>query len=106
MQSSHCNEIADHKMKDVVGDVYVLYRVITRPAADPFKTGMGTPATSVLPAYIFILHFELRLMRVFFDKPTNQELRTEVGKYFGPSVVLDVSKFRAMQSILAQAQCV
>jgi len=28
---------------------------------------MGTPAISVLPAYIFILHFELRLMRVFYD---------------------------------------
>jgi hypothetical protein len=29
---------------------------------------MGTPATSVLPAYIFILHFEPRLINVFYEK--------------------------------------
>jgi hypothetical protein len=46
-----------------------LYRVITRPAADPFKTGMGTRATSVLPAYIFILYFEPRLMNVLSEIP-------------------------------------
>ena len=41
---------------------------ITRPAADPFKTGMGTPATSVLPAYIFILHFEPRLVSLLYGR--------------------------------------
>jgi hypothetical protein len=60
-----------------------LYRVITRPAADPFKTGMGTPATSVLPAYIFILHFEPRLMSVLYGmrykkgRPSSGPLREE-----------------------------
>src|SRR5262245_63508875 len=34
---------------------------------------MGTPATSVLPAYIFILHFEPRLMTVLSGIPTPKE---------------------------------
>jgi len=47
---------------------------LTRPAADPFKTGMGTRVTSVLLAYIFILYFEPRLMNVLYGIPTLREL--------------------------------
>jgi len=36
---------------------------------------MGTPATSVLPAYIFILHFEPRLMSVLYGILTYRDLR-------------------------------
>src|SRR5262245_4122569 len=39
---------------------------------------MGTPAISVLPAHIFILHFEPRLMSVLHGIPTNQQLRRTV----------------------------
>ena len=44
--------------------------------ADPFKKGMGTHVRGVS---IFILHFELRLMRVFYDKATSQELTESVN---------------------------
>src|SRR5262249_11833017 len=41
---------------------------------------MGTPATSVLPAYIFILHFEPRLMSVLYGIPTIRPLEFQMGK--------------------------
>src|SRR5262245_47839041 len=64
---------------------------------------MGTPATSVLPAYIFILHFEPRLMTVLYGIPTPKEqlavcsgnqLKAHSGS------MLAQSKFGVLQSFL------
>src|SRR5262249_60475005 len=59
-------------------------RASARPyrAADPFKTGMGTPATSVLPAYIFILHFEPRSCVSCTREPTTRPL-SAISKHCG-----------------------
>jgi hypothetical protein len=62
----HCNENGCSKSKRNIACI-CLVRLIASRAADPFKTGMGTYATSVPQPTFSSFTLSCRLMRVLYE---------------------------------------